>query len=103
MESGRTVQLFVSTWFLSHQLQDSGLALVSDGLQNKESPVQSQRPQTAGHWRACPHHIGVRAVGQPERSAVVLLVQLGLSEAELAEFGPDLPASLQGLAVLWQL
>lgn len=43
------------------------------------------------------------AVRQPERSAVVFLVQLGLSEGELAQSAPDLPASLQGLAVLREL
>lgn len=43
------------------------------------------------------------SVGQPEGSAVVLLVQLGLLVVEMTDSLADLSTLLQSLSVLWKL
>lgn len=53
--------------------------------------------------RARPDHIGVRGVGQSERSTVVLLIQLGLSRVQLIQPVADLSSLLQSLVVLGKL
>lgn len=50
-----------------------------------------------------PDHIRVCSVGQPECSAIVFLIQLGLFVVQMTESIADLSALLKSLVVLWKL